>query len=161
MVRPDDDGRVCVETHAEIDLVVDLAGRATTYDAVDNPVRLVDTRIGVGRPAGRVPAGAVFAVAVPDGDGVPVLNVTAVRPSAAGHLTVFPCDRAVPTASNVNYGAGETVANLAMVRPDAAGQVCVHTMAEVDLVVDHTGTWTDGIEPVDNPVRVTDTRFLP
>ena len=161
MVRPDADGRVCVSSYAEIDLVVDLAGWATTYDPVDTPVRLVDTRDGVGGSQGRVPAGAVSAVAVHDGVGVPVLNVTAVRPSAAGHLTVFPCDRDVPTASNVNYGVGETVANVAMVRPDASGHVCVHTVAEVDLVVDHTGTWTDGIEPLDTPERVADTRLLP
>ncbi|TDT16665.1 hypothetical protein BDK89_2258 [Ilumatobacter fluminis] len=161
MVRPDATGRVCVQSFAETDLVVDLAGRATTYEPVDNPVRLVDTRSGVGGVAGRVAAGGVFVVEVPDGVGVPVLNVTAVVPSGAGHLTVFPCDRAVPTASNVNYGAGETVANLAMVRPDATGRVCVYTAAEADLVVDHTGTWTDGIEPVDNPVRLADTRLLP
>ena len=161
MVRPDASGNVCVYSHAEVDLVVDLAGRASSYAAVDNPVRLVDTRVGVGGPVGRVSAGGVFSVAVPSGGGVPVLNVTAVAPSGAGHVTVFPCDREVPTASNVNYRAGETVANLVMVRPDASGNVCVYSHAEVDLVVDHTGTWTSDVVPVDNPTRVTDTRLLP
>ena len=37
----------------------------------------------------------------------------------------------------------------------------MYSHAEVDLVVDHTGTWTSDVVPVDNPTRVTDTRLLP
>ncbi|MAT04554.1 MAG: hypothetical protein CL424_05880 [Acidimicrobiaceae bacterium] len=84
-----------------------------------------------------------------------------MAPSAAGHVTAFPCDRGVPTASNLNYGAGETVANLVMVRPDADGRVCLRTHAATHLVVDHTGTWVDGLAPLDDPTRVTDTRRRP
>jgi hypothetical protein len=167
MVRPDARGRVCVVSHASIDLVVDLAGSmAEGYTGADNPERLVDTRDGLGGPAGRLQAGQVYEVQVPadetDGAaGVPVLNVTAVAPSAAGHVTVFPCDRAVPQASNLNYAAGETVANMVMVRPDVRGRVCVVSHAPIDLVVDLSGSFDAGIVPVDAPMRITDTRLLP
>ena len=48
-----------------------------------------------------------------------------------------------------------------MVRPDADGRVCIRSHAEIDLVVDHTGTWTTAIEPLDNPTRLADTRLVP
>jgi hypothetical protein len=104
----------------------------------------------------------VFEVPIPDGvQGVPVLNVTAVAASAAGHVTAFPCDRPAPEASNLNYAAGETAANLVMVRPDAEGRVCVVSHAGIDLVVDLSGSFAAGMAPADAPMRITDTRLLP
>jgi len=47
------------------------------------------------------------------------------------------------------------------VRPDASGRVCAVSYAETDLVVDLSGSFTDGMTPADNPVRIVDTRFLP
>jgi hypothetical protein len=44
---------------------------------------------------------------------VDVVNVTAVGPTAAGFLAVFPNDTTIPNTSTLNYGAGQTVANLA------------------------------------------------
>jgi hypothetical protein len=161
MVRPDSAGRVCVVSHADTDLVVDVTGRLVDgFTAADTPLRVVDTREG--GLDGRLAGGEIVEIALPDAvpsGGVPVLNVTAVAPSAAGHLTVFPCDRSVPEASNVNYAAGETVANVAIVRPDASGRVCVATHAPTDLVVDLTGVFVDGFTPLDAPVRIRDTRL--
>jgi hypothetical protein len=159
MVRADAAGRVCVSTHATTDLVVDHAGNlpAGAVVAQDSPVRLVDTR----RSGGRVAAGGVLEVVVPgvDAGGVAVLNVTAVAPVAAGHVTAFACDRSLPTASNLNYRAGDVVANLVMVRPDASGRVCLFTHASTDLVVDHAGNLPPGaVVPQDNPTRLADTR---
>jgi hypothetical protein len=161
MVRPDAAGRVCVVSHADTDLVVDVTGMLVDgFTAADTPMRLVDTRQGgLDR---RLAGGEIIEIALPDAvpsGGVPVLNVTAVAPSSAGHLTVFPCDRPVPDASNVNYAAGETVANTAIVRPDAAGRVCVATHAPTDLVVDLTGAFVGGFEPLDAPLRLVDSRL--
>ena len=53
IARPSVDGRVCVMSSAETDVVVDLAGYVplgTDYRSEPAPVRLVDTRIGTGVP---------------------------------------------------------------------------------------------------------------
>lgn len=53
VVRPDGAGRVCLLTSSPTHLVVDLAGTFTPtspYASVDNPVRVLDTRVGIGTP---------------------------------------------------------------------------------------------------------------
>ena len=153
LVRPGANGEVCIFSSAATDLVVDLAGTlGDGFVPVPTPRRLTDTR-----STGRVAAGDVLEIALPEGNAVAV-NVTAVRPSAAGYLTVFPCDEKLPTASNLNYGPGVTVANLAIVRPGSPGQACVYTSAETDLVVDLAGTFTMTFVPQRAATRLTDTR---
>jgi hypothetical protein len=39
------------------------------------------------------------------------INVVAVAPSAAGHLTVYPWPSSLPLASTLNFSAGQTIAN--------------------------------------------------
>jgi hypothetical protein len=87
------------------------------------PYRVADTRtstplaggatlnVQVTGGASGVPAGAVAAV----------LNVTAVDPTAAGYLTVFPEGTTRPTVSNLNFAAGTTVPNLVTVALSASG----------------------------------------
>ena len=51
IARPSPDGRVCLTSSAETDVVVDLAGfvpMTADYEPMRTPVRLVDTRIGTG-----------------------------------------------------------------------------------------------------------------
>jgi N-acetylmuramoyl-L-alanine amidase len=123
-------------------------GRPGPFRAV-RPARIVDTRTGLGLPAGVVPAGAsrTFQVAgrggVPaSGVGTAVLNVTAVQPSAPGYLTVYPAGRARPVTSNLNLTAGRTVPNLVQVALGSGGKVSVYAAnASVHLVVDVFG-WT-------------------
>jgi hypothetical protein len=76
---------------------------------------------------------------VPNNAGAVVLNVTAVSPSAPGHLTVFPCGTDVPLTSTLNYGPGEVVANAAVTKIGTDGKVCINTHAASDIVVDVTG----------------------
>lgn len=153
LVRPDGDGEICVYTSAATDLVVDLAGGlGDGFVPEPSPRRLVDTRGSV-----RVAAGGVLDVAVPAAEAVAV-NVTAVRPSTVGYLTVFPCDEKLPTASNLNFAAGSNVANLAVVRPGSPGRICVYTSAETDVVVDLAGSFTSSFVPQRAPVRLADTR---
>ena len=73
-----------------------------------------------------------------DADGV-MLNVTAVGAGSAGFLTVWPCGSTQPLASNVNYNAGDTVPNAVLSKVGANGNVCIFTLAAVDLVVDVNG----------------------
>ena len=110
-------GDVCIRSHAVTHVIVDVnayvpGGSSAGVVTVD-PVRLTDTR-EAGTP---VAAGGVLRVPVAGRGLVPgdasavVLNVTAVGPAGAGHLTVFACTASVPNASSVNYVAGQTVAN--------------------------------------------------
>lgn len=161
LARPDPSGRVCLYSLAETDLVVDLAGSfsaGSTFSPAERQARLVDTRTGNGGV--RVPANGVLQVAVPSGStaAAVALNVAAVLPSAAGHLTVYPCDRPRPATSNINYGSEPVVSNLVVAVPSANGTVCIASHAETDLVVDLAGTFDDGFATLDDSVRLVDTR---
>jgi hypothetical protein len=57
-------------------------------------------------------------------------------------VTAYPCDQAVPTASNVNYDGGATAANLATVRLSASGTLCLTTSASTHLIADIAGWYT-------------------
>jgi hypothetical protein len=140
------------------------------------PARVLDTRIGLGVPAGVVPAGSTRSLQVTGQGGLPatgvgtvVLNVTAVKPSSGGYLTVYPSGRARPTTSNLNFPAGRpAVANLVHVAVGGDGKVSVYAGgADVHVVADVFGWTSDGdaafapgeglFHPV-APYRVLDTR---
>ena len=91
-----------------------------------------------------------------DATGV-ALNLTAASPAAAGFVTVWPCDRPRPTASNLNVTAGTDRANLVLVAPDGDGEVCVFTSGTTHVVVDVFGWFGDGFVGT-TPTRVLDTR---
>jgi len=140
------------------------------------PSRLLDTRTGLGGPAGAIPAGSSRTLQVAGRGGVPatgagtvVLNVAAVRPSAGGHLTVYPAGRARPATSNLNYPAGRpAVANLVHVALGSGGAVTIHAaVADVHVVADVYGWTSNGGASLESgeglfqpviPYRVLDTR---
>ena len=70
------------------------------------PVRIVDTRVGLG--ATTLDAACVLTVHVAGSNGVPAkptavaVNLTSVGTATAGYLTAYPCDQGVPNASSVN-----------------------------------------------------------
>ena len=68
-----------------------------------------------------------------------MLNVTAVFPSGAGYLTVFPCGQPQPLASSVNYGPGVVVPNAVLAKVGFDGNVCIYTLADTDVLVDVNG----------------------
>ena len=76
--------------------------------------------------------------------GVAVLNVTAVAPSAAGFLTVFPCGSDRPLASHVNFVPGDVVPNAVIAKIGDGGKVCIFSRAETDLLADVNGFVPDG-----------------
>ena len=175
------DGKVCVLASARTQFVADLSGwyandfaavAGFRYTEVD-PSRIIDTRDGTGlgsRPAGALVAGEVLPFTVPGAGGVPAdadaravtMNVTVVDASAAGYISVFPCDRVRPAVSNVNVDpANPTVANLATVRLSSTGQVCFYASVATHLVVDVQGYFSPGpgvLFTSVTPVRVLDTR---
>jgi alpha-tubulin suppressor-like RCC1 family protein len=156
------DGRLCVFTSADTDILVDLNGvypSGSGFTGVD-PVRIVDSR-----STRRIAAGTVLEVPIAgvgpvpsDADAV-VVNVTAVRPATAGFATVYPCGTDVPTVSNLNFTAGQTVPNSVTTPLGTDGRLCVFTSADTDILVDLNGVYPSGsgFTGVD-PVRIVDSR---
>ncbi|MFM7534992.1 MAG: YncE family protein [Acidimicrobiales bacterium] len=71
-------------------------------------------------------------------------NVTAVGPTAAGYLTLFPSDAPRPLASNLNFVAGSPpTPNAVTVRLSADGKLNVFNNAgSVDVIIDLAGYYS-------------------
>ncbi|MGW7307575.1 hypothetical protein ACWGI1_18600 [Streptomyces sp. NPDC054835] len=145
-------GMVSFYNHlGSVDLLADVAGYFTTgpsgsaYHPV-TPTRLMDTRSGLGVPRAKVGAGRTVTLQVAGTSGIPatgvtavVLNVTAVAPTAAGFVSVFPDGTVRTSASNLNFTAGTTIPNLVVV-PVVNGKVGFYNKAgSVDLLADVAG----------------------
>lgn len=106
-----------------------------------DPYRAIDTRL----TGSRLTAGEVRAIRLdgaPTGATAVTLNATAVAPSEAGYLSLFPCASVRPVVSNVNYSRGDAaVPNQVTVSIDNAGELCVFSLADVDVVLDVSGWW--------------------
>jgi hypothetical protein len=148
-VKVGEGGRVCAYSQGSVDLVVDVTGwwgAAGRYAyAPVAPFRLVDTRDTPGYT--RLSAGATMRVRATGVGGVPsdaravAANITVVEPSAAGFVTVWPCDER-PLASTGNYQAGAIRPNAAAVAVSPTGDLCLFSMAATDVVIDITGSWS-------------------
>ncbi len=133
-------------THLVVDVMAWLPDRGS-YTPL-TPVRVLDTRIGIGSPASPVGPHGLVTVAVADdlrlqlpyaATGV-VVNVTAVGASTATFVTAFPTGQPMPTASNLNPTAGETVPNLVFVPLSAAGEFTLYNDAgSTHLLADLVG----------------------
>ena len=132
-----------------------------------SPRRALDTR-GRGQV---VPAGGTVTVDLgsvadrPAGTTAAALNVTATDPAADGFLTVFPCGRARPLASSLNYEAGQTVPNNVHVALGDGGSICVYALTATHVVVDVDGWYStaDGGAAglvTTSPRRLVDTRTI-
>jgi hypothetical protein len=153
------------DAHAVNALVV--SGTLTSRLVPITPTRFLDTRVGTGAAKARVGAGGVVQLTVAGVHGVPstgvtavVMNVTAVSPSLASYVTVYPDGQKLPTASNLNFIKGQTIANLVVV-PVVDGKVDLYNaVGQVDLVADVTGyyTATGSLFSPAGPVRLLDTR---
>jgi Regulator of chromosome condensation (RCC1) repeat len=147
-------------------LIADVVGWFPPSDSLHSiqPSRLLDTRPNAttidGRSArgGTLGAGATLDLPVAGRGGVPplgagsvVLNVTAVDPTTASFLTVFPTGSQQPESSNVNMPAGRTVANLVIVPLGDNGDISIFNSAgATHLIADVLG-WFPGSFPVAVP----------
>jgi hypothetical protein len=147
-------GRVCLRSNVPTELVVDLLGwygpagsAATSMFVALVPTRLLDTRIAQGVPTTTpVAGGSAVTLAVAGAGGVPAsgakavtLNVTATDSGADGYVTVYPCDKPRPFASNLNQQVGRVVPNLVTVPLAANGTVCLFASTSTHLVADVAG----------------------
>jgi hypothetical protein len=148
-------GKVTIYNDAgSTDIVVDLNGwysgsseNMVGMYAPKDPVRIVDTRLGVGAIPGPLPTGGTIDVQVTGQGGLPardirtvILNVTVTGPSAPGYLTLYRSGGMQPATSDLNYAEGETRANLAVVRVGGNdGRIRIFTSAQTHVVVDVAG----------------------
>jgi hypothetical protein len=177
VVKVGANGRVALYngSSAGVHVVVDVAGyvvggAATAPGAVASlvPARLLDTRT-----TAPVPALGTHSLRVAGRGGVPVsgvsaviLNLTAVAPRSAGHVTAYPSGSARPTASNLNFAAGQVVANLVVVKVGGDGRVALHngSAGAAHLLADVAGYVVAGTADVPGavislaPARLLDTR---
>lgn len=163
-------GAICVTPSVSSDVIVDVQGYFTGsgYTGVV-PDRFADTRNGESDTVPNVRAGGVVTVpmagvrSVPDDATAVVVNATATNTGGPGFLTVWPCDRPRPTASNVNFSsAGATVANAVVaklaVTGAKAGTICVFSSERSDVIIDVQGYFTGDDYTGLTPTRTLDTR---
>ena len=122
-------------------------GRTTTVD----PVRIFDTRNGIGTTPARMSASETRTVQVAGAFGIPsnatavYLNVTSVGASAWGWLAVWPTGLERPNSSNVNFGGSSIVPNMAIVKLGAGGTLQLYNDAGMsgttssDVLIDVLG----------------------
>lgn len=132
------------------------------------PQRIVDTRIGLGAPAGPVGPRGVLSIPVVDRLGVPsdatsvVVNVTAVGPTTDTYLLAWSGAMPTPLASSANVDAGVDKASLVIPRLAADGSFAVYNDAgRTDIVVDLLGWFTPSSDvgvSTARPRRLFDTR---
>jgi hypothetical protein len=110
---------------APVDVIADISGEFSAAGAgyvPINPVRLLDTRKGIGAPQAAVGAFGTVQVTVPGVDGIPkagsggsvavAANVTVTGPTAGGDIEAYPDGlTSAPGVSTLNFTSGGTVAN--------------------------------------------------
>lgn len=136
------------------------------------PIRLLDTRHGIGAPQEPVTANSTVKLkiagdgSIPTGVTAVALNLTAVDGTGSGFVTAYGDGGTKPSVSNLNYGGGQTVANEAIVPVAPDGYIdltnsTVNSTISVDLIADVTGYFTRtaaaGFDAV-APARILDTR---
>jgi hypothetical protein len=149
------DGTVHFANHAgTVQVIADLGGYFTTGTGsvfhTAGPVRVMDTRSGIGVRAGVVGPGGTVSLPVGAFNGVPlnatavVMNVTAVAPTVTGFVTAYPDGKSLPNVSSINDTAGVTLPNLVVV-PVVNGRVDFYNrFGNVSLLADLTGFFTAG-----------------
>jgi nitrite reductase/ring-hydroxylating ferredoxin subunit len=121
------------------------------------PARLCDTRFGNGSDQGCAKAvigpGHVLTINVAGIDGVPptgagqpvavVVNVTAVLPTSATFITVYPGGSGRPNASDLNVPAGKVATNLVVADVSSLGTINLfNDLGNVNLIVDVLGYYS-------------------
>ena len=157
------------------DLLTDVTGYFVDGDGGASftpvePVRLLDTRAGRGLQ-GPFVSGTPRSVRIAGRFGIPAeamavtVNVTVVRPTSAGYVSVGPEMSATPSTSTLNVPRGDTRANGTTVALDGDGRLDAVFKgaggATTHLLMDVTGYFLpdDGSRfvPLD-PLRIVDTR---
>ena len=139
--------------HGQTDLVADVVGYyapgAGGPMVALGPLRILDSRLGIGGPTSPWSTGRTRELTVTGHNGIPagatavVVNLTATDATDQGYVTAWPDGRPRPLASNLNFGPGQTIANLVTVPVGADGAIDLYNFAgSTDLVADVVGYYT-------------------
>ncbi|WP_027345442.1 putative Ig domain-containing protein [Hamadaea tsunoensis] len=169
VAKPDAQGRISFYNYAGgVHLIADVLGWFAAAGAFTGltPVRVLDTRSGLGAPAGAVGPQKTISLRlggvadIPDTAGAVVLNLTGTAPTAATFVTAYPSDAVRPTASNLNLTAGQTRPNLVIAKLGADGVVKLYNNSgSVHLIADVVGWIAAGGDYTGlTPARFLDTR---
>ncbi|MFZ0180685.1 MAG: carboxypeptidase-like regulatory domain-containing protein [Candidatus Dormiibacterota bacterium] len=171
------DTSVCVyNAVGTINVVLDANGwfgsatapQGAQYQAI-TPTRICDTRTGSGLPcAGQtLNTLGVDTVVVAGEAGLPattsgtpavafIANLTAIAPTQATYLTLYPANQTSHSVSDINLSAGEVLPNLAVVQVDTTGDArngdvdLFNAAGVVNAAIDIEGwfqlTYTSGID---------------
>jgi hypothetical protein len=135
VVKVGSNGRInLLMAEASADVIVDVLGSFGPYGGkvtTITPVRIVDSRGGLGTAAAPWGEGEVRNVQVAGRGGVPagatavIANLTATNTTAWGFLSAWPTGSPQPASSNLNFLGGQTVPNLVMLKLGAGGQLSI------------------------------------
>lgn len=140
-----------------------VTGTASTFMSL-SPVRVLDTRTGVGGISGPVSGTVILNLAgrVPVTATAVVLDVAGVAPTVLTFVTVFPSGVGRPATSNLNLPAGDTRPVQVTVALGAGRKVSLYNNAgRLHLVADLAGYYRAGAGAKFTPLtpnRVLDTR---
>ncbi len=118
-------------THMLFDVVGFMVSVPGTYSTVFrsmNPVRVFDTRTGIGSSVGPIgPTGArdfqvAGAFGIPPGAWHTSMNVTSTQSTESSWLSLWPTNHPTPGTSTLNWSAGSTVPNLACLTTNEFGR---------------------------------------
>jgi protocatechuate 3,4-dioxygenase beta subunit len=146
------------------------ASAGAQYQAI-TPTRICDTRSGSGLPCAGKTLGSlgIDTVVVAGEGGLPaagasspavavIANLTAIAPTEATYLTIYPANQSGHSVSDINLSAGEVVPNLAVVAVDTTGDLhdgdvdLFNAAGKVNAVIDIEGwfevIYTSGISGV-------------
>ena len=137
VVKVGTDGKIRLNVYGtDMDIIVDIfgyyGGTGGGLTTAITPVRVADTRSGLGTPAGRFGPGEARNIQVADVFGIPagvtaiVINVTAANTDNGGYLTVWPKGLAQPASSNLNWDPGRNTPNLVIVGVSADGYISIY-----------------------------------
>lgn len=128
-----------------------LSSDAGWYEGLDTPLRVLNTRGGIGEYSGSQLPHAIMDISItPSLPAVPItavaLNVTLVGPRQAGYVQVYPYFRALTGAtSTLNVStAGGVRPNFVIVPVGQDGKVSIYMPTGGDLIVDIMGYFTTG-----------------
>ncbi len=178
LAKVGDDGKVCIYTLAETDIIADVNSEvtATGSPVPVTPARLLETRNGPNDKTvdglyegkGRVAGGSTVELVVAGRGGVPsdakavIMNLASVLGDGPGYLTAYPCGVERPGTSNVNYLGGDVIPNGVLVQIGIAGTVCIYSLTTTDVIADVNGyVPANGTPEPLVPARLLETRTGP
>ena len=120
---------------------------ALTFHTV-TPVRVLDTRAGIGAPKAALKPDQALVVGIggiPEGATAVAVNLTAVNGTAGSFLTLYAKGAAQPVTSTVNWTGRAAIANGAIVALSADHAITIRNHpGTVDVVVDLVGYYAPG-----------------